>query len=208
MKKSKAEMALIKQQKKEEQFQEQAKRDGFSNELREKIKFHMEQLSSVESRLDFLTDIFSLTEDLRHEISWQTSELEFDFNSGVPESCENTEQMQSDRKENLQDTTLPFENGNSDRPKGSVNDTAPTSDPKFEQYLKTYTLVAALKADPYCKVIYKYITKHRIKFIDTKSGQIGEMHQFTFFKKYQAQKKTNRKNKKRNFMNYGRKRVA
>jgi hypothetical protein len=47
---------------------DQAKRTSFLAITKNGIKFHMEQLQSMDARLEFLTDIFFLAEELRHEI--------------------------------------------------------------------------------------------------------------------------------------------
>lgn len=66
MKLTKQQLAVIK---KMDEPKEQLKRDSFLAIQKSGIKFHMEQLIDDESRRDFLTEIFGLTEELRHELS-------------------------------------------------------------------------------------------------------------------------------------------
>jgi hypothetical protein len=210
-KEQKAAKALAQNQKMEAIRSEQAKRDSFLAITKNGIKFHMEQLKDENSRLDFLTDIFTLTEDLRHEISWQKENLEFSFDGNIPEGDSTSGQVPSDEIEILPNSNITGPNSGSDRKEECVTSAGgdKSGNKKITvEDLNSYTKIAIRKSDKR-KFLYKYLlTKSLIKVLDTETGETEQYSQGSFLRNFRPDKKTNKKNHKRNFMNFGRKRVA
>lgn len=197
MKPTKEEKALKAKAEKEAEKSEQVRRD----DLLSGIKLHLEQLlpalASDDSRRDFLTEIFCLTEDLRYELS---------------ESETDEEEMQSDESALVPCGAIADEKNSDSEQEGSnegdgeISECAVKVEPIKD--IEEFTSIALRKSDGR-KFLYRYlITKTLVKVMDTTNGETEQFSQPSFLRQFKPNKKLNNKNRKRHFMNYGKKRVA